>query len=103
MLGVIGLSLAFRFTLVYDAFLFVGSIWMSAAFVPIVGGLVGKGRKTELGGLMGMLVGGATFGILKAFPDITVIEPLVLSLPASFVAWYIGNRFGVDRSDLSVR
>ncbi len=103
LLGVIGLSLAFRFTLVYDAFLFVGSIWMSAAFVPIVGGLVGKGRKTELGGLMGMLVGGATFGILKAFPDITVIEPLVLSLPASFVAWYIGNRFGVDRSDLSVR
>ncbi|PIE54421.1 MAG: sodium:solute symporter [Dethiosulfovibrio peptidovorans] len=94
MLGIIGLSLAFKFKLVYDAFLFVGSIWMSAAFIPIVGGLVGKGRKTELGGLLGMIVGGTAFGILKAFPQITTIEPLILSLPASFLAWSIGNRFG---------
>lgn len=98
LLGIIGLSVAFRFELVYDAFLFVGSIWMSAAFVPIVGGLVSKGRKTEMGGLMSMIVGGGLFGLLKLFPEITTIEPLLLSLPASYIAWMIGNRFGEDRN-----
>jgi SSS family solute:Na+ symporter len=98
LLGIIGLSVAFRFELVYDAFLFVGSIWMSAAFVPIVGGLVSKGRKTEMGGLLSMIVGGGLFGLLKLFPEITTIEPLLLSLPASYIAWIIGNRFGEDRN-----
>jgi SSS family solute:Na+ symporter len=98
LLGIIGLSVAFRFELVYDAFLFVGSIWMSAAFVPIVGGLVTGGRKTEMGGLLAMIVGGGLFGLLKLFPHITAIEPLLLSLPASYIAWMIGNRIGEDRN-----
>ena len=42
---------------------------MSAAFVPIVGGLVGRGRKTEAGGLLAMIVGGGLFGLLKLYPD----------------------------------
>ncbi|EFQ22514.1 Na+/solute symporter [Aminomonas paucivorans DSM 12260] len=98
LLGIIGLSLAFRFKLVYDAFLFIASIWMSAAFVPIVGGLVFKGRITEMGGLLAMIVGGGTFGLLKAFPGITEIEPLVLSLPASLIVWLVGNRIGKPRN-----
>lgn len=98
LLGIIGLSVAFRFELVYDAFLFVGSIWMSAAFVPIVGGLVSKGRKTEMGGLLSMIIGGGVFGLLKLFPEITAIEPLLLSLPASYIAWMIGNRIGEERN-----
>ncbi|QTX32039.1 sodium:solute symporter family protein [Aminithiophilus ramosus] len=98
LLGIIGLSVAFRFKLAYDAFLFVGSIWMSAAFVPIVGGLVGRGRKTETGGILSMVVGGGLFGLLKLFPEITAVEPLLLALPASFLAWLIGNRIGEDRN-----
>ena len=98
LLGIIGLSVAFRFRLAYDAFLFVGSIWMSAAFVPIVGGLVGRGRKTETGGILSMVVGGGLFGLLKLFPGITAVEPLLLALPASFLAWLIGNRIGEDRN-----
>lgn len=98
LLGIIGLSLAFRFKLVYDAIIFVGSIWMSAAFVPIVGGLLSRGRKTALGGLAGMIVGGTTFGFFKVYPELAPIEPLLISLPASFIAWSLGNQFGQDRS-----
>lgn len=90
-----GLSVAFRFENVYDACLFVGSIWMGSAFVPIVGGLVGKGRRTAMGGLLSMIVGGVTFGYLKAFPiNSFELEPLVVAIPLSFIAWCIGNRIG---------
>lgn len=90
-----GLSVAFRFENVYDACLFVGSIWMGSAFVPIVGGLLGNGRRTAMGGILSMLVGGTTFGYLKAFPIASFeLEPLVVAIPLSFIAWCIGNRFG---------
>ncbi len=49
--AVMGLSVAFRFENVYDACIFVGSIWMGSAFVPIVGGLLGNGRRTSMGGI----------------------------------------------------
>ncbi|WFD12296.1 sodium:solute symporter family protein [Tepidibacter hydrothermalis] len=92
-----GLSVAFKFENVYDACLFVGSIWMGSAFVPIVGALLGNGRRTELGGLLGMLGGGFTFGYFKMFPlKEFELEPLVIAIPVSFIAWFIGNKIGKD-------
>lgn len=95
--AIMGLSVAFKFENVYDACLFVGSIWMGSAFVPIVGGLLGNGRRTALGGILGMVVGGLTFGYFKIFPVQSFeLEPLVIAIPLSFIAWFIGNRFGED-------
>lgn len=93
--AVMGLSVAFRFENVYDACIFVGSIWMGSAFVPIVGGLLGNGRRTSMGGILGMIVGGVTFGYFKIFPVQSFeLEPLVIAIPFSFIAWMIGNRIG---------
>ncbi len=80
--AVMGLSVAFRFENVYDACIFVGSIWMGSAFVPIVGGLLGNGRRTSMGGILGMIVGGVTFGYFKIFPVQSFeLEPLVIAIP----------------------
>lgn len=98
--AVMGLSVAFKFENVYDACIFVGSIWMGSAFVPIVGGLLGNGRRTALGGMLSMIVGGCTFGYLKMFPIKAIeIEPLVIAIPLSFIAWLIGNRIGKNLND----
>ncbi len=95
--AVMGLSIAFKFENVYDACIFVGSIWMGSAFIPIVGALLGNGKRTALGGILGMLVGGFTFGYFKIFPlQKFQLEPLVIAIPLSFIAWNIGNRMGKD-------
>lgn len=94
---VAGLSLlvAFQFTTAQDAFIFVGSLWMAAGFVPIVGALVWPGRKTVLGGYMGLLAGIIVFSYFKVFPlEAFELEPLVAALPISLLAWIIGNKFG---------
>ena len=103
MLGITGLLLAFKFTMVYDAISFLMSLWMSAAFVPIVGGLMSKGKKTQAGGLMSMISGVLVFAYFKINPvtisaSFGVLEPILISLPVSFICWVIGNQIGKDTS-----
>lgn len=102
-LGIIGILLAFKFTMVYDAIVFLTSLWMSAVFVPIVGGLVYKGKKTQAGGLMSMISGIVIFAYFKINPILIsetfgILEPILISLPVSFIAWLIGNKIGEDKS-----
>jgi len=103
LLGLAGLLLAFKFTMVYDAISFLMSLWMSVAFVPIVGGLMYKGKKTQAGGLMSMISGILVFAYFKLNPIMIsdafgVLEPILIALPVSFVFWMIGNQIGVDKS-----
>ncbi len=100
-LGCIGVALAFRFTLVYDAVLFLASMWMSTAFVPIIMALMYKGKKTPMAGLLSMLAGALVFAWFYLNPlvineSIGAVDALLLGVPASFVAWIIGNRIGED-------
>ena len=101
LLGLIGVCLAFRFTLVYDAFVFIGSLWMSTGFVPVLMALMYRGRMTKAAGLMSMIAGGISFIFLTYHP-ITIsesfgaLEPLLVALPLSFVCWFIGSRIGED-------
>mgnify|MGYP004607823463 FL=1 len=99
-LGVIGLCLAFRFTLVYDAVLFLSSMWMSTAFAPIIMALMYRGKKTTVAGLASMITGSAVFAWFYMNPlvlgELGAIDALLLGVPASFVAFIIGNRFGKD-------
>ncbi|HWR07149.1 sodium:solute symporter family protein [Sporomusa sp.] len=94
-IAVLSLLVAFQFTTAQDAFIFVASLWMAAGFVPIVGALVWPGRKTVLGGYMGLLTGVIVFSYFKAFPlEAFELEPLIAALPLSLLAWIIGNKVG---------
>lgn len=106
LLGAIGVLLAFKFTMVYDAIAFLMSLWMSAAFIPIVGGLVYKGKKTQAGGLMSMISGVLVFAYFKLNPvmisqSFGELEPILIALPVSFIFWAIGNRIGKDAGSLN--
>ena len=100
-LGIIGLSLAFRFTLVYDAFVFLISIWMSIGFVPMMMALMYDGKKTKTAGLLSMAAGAVAFVALSLHP-VTIsetmgdLEPILVSLPLSFIFWVIGSKIGED-------
>lgn len=100
-LGFVGLMLAFKFTLVYDAIAFLMSLWMSAAFVPVLGAIMYKGKKTPMGGLLSMLSGVIVFAFLQ-FNPITIseslgtFEPILVALPVSLIFFIIGNRIGKD-------
>jgi SSS family solute:Na+ symporter len=103
LLGLMGLGLAFRFTLVYDAIAFFSSLWMSTGFVAVLMALMYKGRKTPAAGLLSMIAGCLVFAWLKMNPIIISesfgeLEPLLVALPVSFIAWCAGNQFGVDKS-----
>jgi len=101
LLGLIGVCLAFRFTLVYDAFVFIGSLWMSTGFVPVLMALMYKGKMTKAAGLFSMIAGGISFIFLTYHP-VTIsqsfgsLEPLLVALPLSFICWFIGSRIGED-------
>lgn len=98
-LGLIGLCLAFKFTLVYDAFVFLISLWMSTGFVPVLMALMHDGKKTQMAGLLSMAAGCFSFAGLSLWPvtineTIGTLEPILVSLPLSFIFWVIGNRIG---------
>lgn len=101
--GIIGLATAFRFARVYDAFLFLASISMTLLFVPMIAALMYDGKKTNAAGLASMIVGAVSW-IYFYFKPIVVdtvtgpysIDPVLIGLPLSFVAFLIGNRFGTD-------
>lgn len=94
MLGVVGLAFAFRFTAAMDAFVFIASIWAAAGFVPTVMALLYKGKMTPAGGMASMICGAATFALFSLVSVPFVPEPLIVAFPVSFIAWFIGNRFG---------
>ncbi len=99
LLGLIGLSLAFKFTLVYDAFVFLISLWMSTGFVPVLMALMYDGEKTKMSGLLSMAAGCLSFVLLSLHPvtiseSFGALEPILVSLPLSFICWLIGNKIG---------
>ena len=60
-----GLSVAFRFPLVYDAMIFVTSLSMSVLFWPVLMAIMYEGKKTNMAGLVSMFVGGIVYvGVL---------------------------------------
>ena len=101
--GIIGLATAFRFERVYDAFLFIASLSMTLLFVPMIAALMYDGRKTNVAGLASMIVGAASWIFFGYFLPIDidgyVIDPVLIGLPLSLIAFVIGNRFGVDLTE----
>lgn len=100
-LGVIGVCLAFRFKLVYDAFVFLISLWMSTGFVPVLMALMYDGKKTQAAGLLSMAAGCISFAWLSINPVLISgsfgnLEPILVSLPLSFIFWMIGSKIGKD-------
>ncbi|WP_369283828.1 sodium:solute symporter [Oscillibacter sp. GMB15532] len=97
--GVIGLAVAFRFALVYDAMIFVTSLSMSVLFVPVIAAIMYEGKKTNMAGLASMFAGGGAW-IWFSYKPISIaalggpIDASLVALPLSFVAFLIGNRFG---------
>lgn len=103
LLGIIGVCLAFRFTLVYDAFVLMSSLWMSTGFVPVLMALMYNGKKTRAAGLLSMTAGCISFAWLSLNPVVISeswgnLEPILVALPLSFIFWIIGSKFGADTS-----
>ena len=98
--GIIGLLTAFRFARVYDAFLFLTSISMTLLFVPMMAALMYDGKKTNVAGLSSMVVGAVVWIVFQYICPVTVsgiqIDPVLIGLPLSFIAFLIGNRYGTD-------
>lgn len=99
--GIIGLSVAFRFALIYDAMIFVTSLSMSVLFVPVLMAIMYEGKKTNAAGLASMFVGGGAWILFSRYPvSIAVlggaVDASLVALPLSLVAFLIGNRFGKE-------
>ena len=62
--------------------------------------LMYRGKKTTVAGLASMITGSAVFAWFYMNPlvlgELGTIDALLLGVPASFVAFIIGNRFGKD-------
>lgn len=103
MFGIIGIMAAFKFPLVYDAQIFVSSISMALLFVPLLAAIMYDGRKTTVAGVASMVVGGIvwlTFKVVFPISSATIgeVDPVLIALPASLIAFLIGNKYGVDLS-----
>lgn len=100
--GIIGLATAFKFDRVYDAFLFLSSISMTVLFVPLIAALMYDGKKTNMAGIASMIVGGISWILFQYVCPVVVsgvqVDPVLIGLPLSFVAYLIGNCFGKDLS-----
>ncbi len=100
--GIVGLSLAFRFKFIYDVAILLGSISMSVLFVAVMAAIMYNGKKTDMSGTLAMIVGAASWIFFKFVHPLNtnffgVVDPMLVSLPFSFVAFLIGNRFGKVR------
>ena len=101
LLGFMGISLFFRFRLAYDAVVFLTSLWMSTGFVPLLMVLMYNGKKTQAAGLLSMAAGCLAFAYLSFNPimiseSFGKLEPILVSLPLSFIFWVIGSKIGKD-------
>ena len=98
--GIVGLASAFRFDFIYEVSLLIGSMSMSVLFVPLMFAILYEGKKTNVAGTLSAIVG-AVLWLYFSFNGITTealgaVDPLLIALPASFVAFLIGNCFGKD-------
>ena len=98
--GIIGLATAFRFDFIYDITIFLGSMSKSVLFVPLMFAILYEGKKTNVAGTVSCVVGAAVW-VFFSFNTVTMeglgdVDPLLIALPASFVAFLIGNCFGKD-------
>lgn len=100
--GVFGLMFAFNFAYVYDILILFGSIGMSVLFVPMMAAIMYNGKKTDMAGLWSMIAGAVSWLLFKYVCPLEtnffgVVDPMLVSLPFSFIAFLIGNRFGTVR------
>lgn len=99
--SVIDLAAAFRFPLINDAFIFINSLSMSVLFWPVLLAIMYDGKKTNAAGLSSMIVGVVSWIWFK-FNPVSVealggqLDPLLIALPLSLVAFLIGNCFGKE-------
>ena len=100
--GIIGLSSAFMFPLVYDAMIFLSSISMSVLFWPVIIAIMYEGKKTNVAGVASMLAGAASWIFFTYVTPLDVpflggvVDAMLASLPVSLIAFLIGNRFGTE-------
>lgn len=100
--GAIGLATAFSFPLVYDAFLFITALSMAVIFVPVIIAIMYNGKKTNVAGIASMVVGAITWIFFTYVYKVSIevlggpIDAVLIALPASFIAFVIGNNFGTD-------
>lgn len=98
--GIIGLVTAFKFDRVYDAYLFLASISMTLLFVPMIAALMYDGKKTNVAGVSSMIVEAVVWILFQYVCPVTIsgitIDPVLIGLPLSLVAFVIGNHFGTD-------
>ena len=98
--GIIGLAAAFRFDFVYDAFILLSSLSMGVLFVPLMMAILYPGKKTNVAGTASLVVGSVSWLYFNFFPISTeslgAVDPVLIALPLSFLAFGIGNFFGKD-------
>lgn len=100
--GALGLLLAFRFKFIYDVAILLGSMSMSTLFVPVMAAIMYNGKKTDMAGTLSMLCGILSWLFFKYVHPLDTaffgrVDPMLVSLPFSFVAFLIGNQFGKVR------
>lgn len=101
--GVVALSCCFKFTLVYDAMILLSSLSMSVLFWPMLMAIMYNGKKTDMAGIVSMVVGIAAWLWFKFNPvswDLLggQLDPVLLCLPLGLIAYLIGNKFGKVRA-----
>lgn len=103
-LGLIGLAVAFKFTVAMDLFGLVSAIWAAGGVIPVAGALIYKGRKTPMGGLLSMLGGSLSYTCTLIWPISFVDDPLPLCFLTSLIFYIIGNRIGkpLDTNELLI-
>ena len=100
-MGIFSLCVTFRFSRIYDATLLLGSMSMSALWVPVLGAILYNGKKTNVGGTAAMVIGTAVWYFCKFIHPIPhavlgTVDPVLVCVPVSLVVFIIGNRFGKE-------
>ncbi|MDL2272847.1 sodium:solute symporter family protein [Desulfovibrio sp. OttesenSCG-928-I05] len=96
-IGACGVGMAFQFKTVLDAVVFLGGLYIASAFVPVLGGLFWRGRRTVAGGFLAMLMGMTTTIVWQfMLGNPFGLKPILVALPVSFIFFIIGNTIGQD-------
>lgn len=96
-IGAMGVLMAFQFDAVLDAVVFLGGLYLASAFIPVLGGLFWRGRRTVMGGFLSMLTGmGMTIVWQFILKNPHGIKPMLVALPLSLLLFIIGNTIGPD-------
>lgn len=90
----VGLVLAFKFEMVMEAWILMGSLFIAGAFVPVICGLLWPWKRTLAGGMASMIVGIVTALVWQLLGSPFEVDPLIIAFPASFIAFIVGNCFG---------